>query len=90
MKKILVVGYAPYGTIEKLVKNYPNVLWFEERKVGMGESAFAMIELVDMMDGVLFMADSRLERKGYEIVCTLKGKKMYEMDAFPVEEEEEK
>ena len=90
MKKILVVGYVPYGTIEKLVKNYPNVLWFEERKVGMSESAFAMIDLVDAMDGVLFVNDNDGKRKGYEIVCTLKGKKMYEMDAFPVEEEEEK
>ena len=89
MKKILVVGYAPYGTMEKLVAKYPDVLWFEERKVGMSESAFALIELVDMMDGVLFMKDSRMERKGYEIVCTLKQKQIYEEDAFPVEEKEE-
>ena len=88
MKKILVVGYAPYGYMDKLVAKYPDVLWFEERRVGMSESAFAMIELVDMMDGVLFVKDGEGKRRGYEIVCTLKEKKMYEVDAFPVEEEE--
>lgn len=88
MKKILVVGWVPYGYMDKLVEKYPDVLWFEERKVGMSENAFALIELVDMMDGVMFMKDSEGKRKGYEIVCTLKQKEMYEVDAFPVEEEE--
>lgn len=88
MKKILLVGYVPYGYTEKLQKKYPNIIWFEERKIYFGDSAFAFIEVVGMMDGVMFMKDSLLDRKAYEVVCTLQKKDMYELDAFPVEEEE--
>lgn len=86
MKKILVVGFMPYGYKESLVKHYPNIIWFEEREIGMSESAFAMVEVVKMMDAVMFMNNNRNDRLPYEIVCTLDNKKMHEKDEFPIEE----
>ena len=67
MKKVLVVGFMPYGYKEKLVKAYPNVLWFSDREVGMSDSAFALIELVEMMDTIMFMDDYHRDRIGYEV-----------------------
>lgn len=86
MKKILVVGFMPYGYKEKLVKAHPNVLWFSDREVGMSESAFALIELVDMMDGVMFMENYHRDRVGYEVACAMTKKTIYEKDEFSVEE----
>lgn len=93
MKKILVVGFMPYGYKEKLVKSYPNVLWFSDREVGMSDSAFALIELVDMMDGVMFMDKDGSERMSYEVACCMAKKPIHEKEEYPVEEpakEEEK
>ncbi len=93
MKKILLVGVVPYGYMGKLVEKYPNVLWFDANDIGMSENAFAMVELIKMMDGVMFLSNYKSTRLPYEIVCTLDNKPMYEKDAFPVEEpvkEEEK
>ena len=90
MKKILVVGYMPYGYIGKLVEKYPDVLWFPEEEVGMSDKSRALIELVDMMDGVMFMDHYRNDRIGYEVACVMMGKTIYEKDEFPVEEHEEK
>ena len=90
MKKILVVGYMPYGYMGKLVEKYPDVLWFPEQEVGMCDKSRALIELVDMMDGVMFMGDYHSDRIGYEVACVMMGKTIYEKDEFPVEEHEEK
>lgn len=88
MKKILLVGVVPYGYMGKLVEKYPNVLWFDANDIGMSENAFAMVELIKMMDGVMFLSNYKSTRLPYEIVCTLDNKPMYEKDAFPVGEEE--
>ena len=89
MKKILLVGVVPYGYKGKLVEKYPNVIWFEACDIGISENAFALVELVKMMDGVMFLSNYKSTRLPYEIVCTLDNKPMYEKDAFPVEEEEQ-
>ena len=90
MKKILVVGYMPYGYMGKLVEKYPDVLWFSEQEVGMSDKSRALIELVEMMDGVMFMGNYYSDRIGYEVACVMMGKTLYEKDEFPVEEEGEK
>lgn len=87
MKKILVVGFMGYGYKEKLVKTYPNVLWFSDREVGMSDSAFALIELVEMMDGVMFMDKDGSKRMSYEVACCMAKKPIHEKDDLPVEEE---
>ncbi len=88
MKKILVVGYMPYGYMGKLVEKYPDVLWFPEQDVGMSDKSRALIELVEMMDGVMFM-DNYSDRIGYEVACVMAKKTIYEKDEFPVEEHKE-
>ena len=90
MKKILVVGYMPYGFMGKLVEKYPDVLWFPEEEVGMSDNSRALIELVEMMDGVMFMGNYYSDRIGYEVACVMMEKTIYEKDEFPVEEHEEK
>ena len=90
MKKILVVGYMPYGYMGKLVEKYPDVLWFSEQEVGMSDKSRALIKLVEMMDGVMFMENYHSDRIGYEVACVMMGKTIYEKDEFPVEEHEEK
>lgn len=89
MKKILVVGYMPYGYMGKLVEKYPDVLWVPEQEVGMSDKSRALIELVEMMDGVMFM-DNYSDRIGYEVACVMTQKKIHEKDEFPVEEEDKK
>ena len=89
MKKILVVGFMPYGYMGKLVEKYPDVLWFSEQEVGMSDKSRALIELVEMMDGVMFMGNYRSDRIGYEVACVMMGKTIYEKDEFPVEEHKE-
>ena len=88
MKKILVVGYMPYGYMGKLVERYPDVLWVPEQEVGMSDKSRALIELVEMMDGVMFM-DNYSDRIGYEVACVMMGKTIYEKDEFSVEEHKE-
>ena len=88
MKKILVVGYMPYGYMGKLVEKYPDVLWFSEQEVGMSDKSRALIELVEMMDGVMFM-DNYSDRIGYEVACVMMQKTIYEKDEFSVEEHKE-
>ena len=88
MKKILVVGYMPYGYMGKLVEKYPYVLWFPGQDVGMSDKSRALIELVEMMDGVMFM-DNYSDRIGYEVACVMAKKTIYEKDEFPVEEHKE-
>ena len=90
MKKILVVGYMPYGYMGKLVEKYPDVLWFPEQEVGMSDKSRALFKLVEMMDGVMFMENYHSDRIGYEVACVMMGKTIYEKDEFPVEEHEEK
>ena len=90
MKKILVVGYMPYGYMGKLVEKYPDVLWFPEQEVGMSDKSRALIELVEMMDGVMFMGNYHSDRIGYEVAWVMMEKTIYEKDEFPVEEHEEK
>lgn len=90
MKKILVVGYMPYGYMGKLVEKYPDVLWFPEQEVGMSDKSRALIELVELMDGVMFMENYYSDRIGYEVACVMMGKTIYGKDEFPVEEEGEK
>lgn len=87
MKKILVVGFLPYGYMGKLVERYPDVLWFPEQEVGMSDKAMALIELVEMMDGVMFM-DS-YNRLAYEVVCSMTHKDIYEKEEFSVAEHKE-
>ena len=89
MKKMLVVGYMPYGYMGKLVEKYPDVLWFPEQEVGMSDKSRALIELVEMMDGVMFMDHYRNDRIGYEVACVMAQKTIHEKDEFPVEEEHE-
>ena len=89
MKKILVVGFMPYGYMGKLVEKYPDVLWFPEEEVGMSDNSRALIELVEMMDGVMFMDHYRNDRIGYEVACVMAQKTIHEKDEFPVEEEHE-
>ena len=86
MKKVLVVGFMPYGYKEKLVKAYPNVLWFSDREVGMSDNAFALIELVEMMDTIMFMDDYHRDRIGYEVACAMTKKPICKKDEYPVEE----
>ena len=90
MKKILVVGYMPYGYMGKLVERYPDVLWFSEQEVGMSDKSRALIELVEMMDGVMFMDNYHSDRIGYEVACVMAKKTIYEKDEFSVEEEDKK
>ena len=90
MKKILVVGYVTYGYKDKLVKAHPNVLWFEEREIGMSDSAFALIELVSMMDAIMFMDKDCSDRLGYEVACAMTKKPIHEKEDYPVDEPEPK
>lgn len=89
MKKILVVGYMPYGYMGKLVEKYPDVLWFPEQEVGMSDKSRALIELVEVMDGVMFMDHYRNDRIGYEVACVMTKKTIYEKDEFSVAEEKD-
>ena len=86
MKKILVVGFMPYGYMGKLVEKYPDILWFPEEEVGMSDKSRALIELVEMMDGVMFMENYRADRIGYEVACVMTKTTIYEKDEFSVEE----
>ena len=77
MKKILVVGYMPYGYMGKLVEKYPDVLWFPEQEVGMSDKSRALIALVEMMDGVMFMENYHSDRIGYEVAWVMMRKTFY-------------
>ena len=90
MTKILLVGVVPYGYKEKLVEKYPNIIWFEACDIGMSENAFALVELVKMMDGVMFMNEYKRDRLPYEILCTLDNKKMYDKWDYPIDDAKEK
>ncbi len=89
MKKILVVGYMPYGYMGKLVEKYPDILWFPEQEVGMSDKSRALIELVEMMDGVMFMENYHSDRIGYEVACVMMKKTIYDKDEFSVAEEKD-
>ena len=89
MKKILVVGFVPYGYIGELVGKYPNVIWIDAHGIGMSDLASAMVEVVKMMDGVMFMDDYKRDRLPYEILCKLDQKPTYEKSDFPIDVKEE-
>ena len=90
MKKILIVGITPYGYTNDLVKAYPDTLFFEVREIGMNDSAFALVELVGMMDGVLLLTNYHDERLTYEVLCCMSNKPLYEKKDFPLKTKEEK
>ena len=87
MRKILIVGYVPYGYDKKLSEKNPDVIFFEERSVSHNGDVQSIIELVDMMSGVLFMSENNYERLGWEVACIMKNKRVYEKSDFPIEDE---
>ena len=86
MKKILVVGYVPYGYSSKLAEAYPNVIWFYDRNINY-TGAVALVELVGMFDGVMFM-DSNRDNLAWEVACVMKNVSTFGKDAYPVEKQE--
>lgn len=87
IKKILVVGYVPYGYNKKLAEAYPNVIWFYNQDIDY-TGAVALVELVGMVDGVMFM-DSNRDNLAWEVACVMKNVRTFGKDAYPVEEKQE-
>lgn len=88
MRKILVIGFMPYGYDQKLVEKNPDVIFFEEHSISHN-GVNSIIELVDMMSGVMFMSETGSERLAWEVACIMKNKRIYEKSDFPVEDEKE-
>lgn len=87
MRKILIVGFIPYGYDQKLVEKNPDVIFFEERSIAYSGDVNSIVELVDMMSGVMFMSEVGSERLAWEVACIMKNKRVYEKSDFPVEDE---
>lgn len=90
MRKILVVGFVPYKENEKLGEAYPDVIWFFAREIINANEPKGVVELVKMMDGVMFMNKDRYDRLAYEIACVMTNTPIYERDAFQTAKEEDK
>ena len=87
MRKILIVGFVPYGYDKKLSEKNPDVIFFEERSIAYSGGVNAIIELVDSVSGVLFMSENGDERLAWEVACIMKNKRVYEKSDFPIEDE---
>lgn len=88
MRKILIVGFVPYGYDKKLAEKNPDVIFFEERSISHN-GVNSIIELVDMMNGILFMSENGDERLAWEVACVMKNKRIFETSDFPIEDEKE-
>lgn len=88
MRKILIVGFVPYGYDKKLSEKNPDVIFFEERSISHN-GVNSIIELVDMMNGILFMSENGDERLAWEVACVMKNKRIFETSDFPIEDEKE-
>jgi hypothetical protein len=89
MRKILVIGFVPYGYDKKLSEKNPDVIFFQERSIAYSGGVNSIIELVDMVNGVLFMEEESGERLAWEVACIMKNKRIFEKSDFPVEDEKE-
>ena len=90
MKKVLVVGYLDYTKKEKLVKEYPNIVWLFENDIRNNNSATSIVALVDGIDEVMFAGRylSESERLAWEVACVMLHKKVSEESDYPVEDKE--
>jgi len=86
MNRVLVVGFTPYGFMEKLAQQYPDTLFVDYEGVYPQNYGTAIIETVNMVDGVLFMEPNGKKRLAYEVACVMTGTKTYEKSNYPVEE----
>ena len=89
MRKILVIGFVPYGYDKKLSEKNPDVIFFQERSIAYSGGVNSIIELVDRVNGVLFMEEESGERLAWEVACIMKNKRIFEKSDFPVEDEKE-
>ena len=86
MKKILVVGYVPYGYNKKLAEAYPDVISFYDRDINY-TGAVSLVELVGMFDGVMFM-DSNGDNLAWEVACIMKNVRTLSKNEYPVEKKQ--
>ena len=88
MKKILIIGYMPYGYDKELKEAYPNIIWFQEEKI-MYSGPVGLVELVGMFDGVMFMyqSDNR-NNLAWEVACVMKNVRTFDRYDYPVNKEE--
>ena len=88
MKKILVVGYTPYGYMRDLTESYPDVMWFEENHVGYSGAA-SIVELVGMFDGIMFTENSR-DNLAWEVACVMNKVNIIDKKDYSLKKEENK
>ena len=69
-----------------MAEAYPNVIWFYDRNINY-TGAVALVELVGMFDGVMFM-DSDRDNLAWEVACVMKNVRAFGKDAYPVEKQE--
>ena len=87
MKRVLVVGFTPYGFMEKLAKQHQAILFINYEGIYPQDDGSAIVEAVNMVDGVLFMEPDGKRRLAYEVACSMTGTDIYEKSEYPVEEE---
>lgn len=82
MKAVLLVGYD-YSYLRELNKKYTDCLFIPSSEVDYG-SAERLIELVTIVDEVLFIDDARLP---FEVASVMMKKNISTKADYPVEEE---
>ena len=83
----MVVAYLDLDKYKKLAVTYKDVLFIEESNI-WHYGCNALIELVGMFEGVLFV-DNPCERITYEVACAMKNVQIAEMSAYPVAEKKD-
>lgn len=87
MKKILIIGYIPYGYDKELRGAYPDIIWFQEEKI-MYSGPVGLVELVGVFDGVMFMHQSDRNNLAWEVACVMKNVRTFDRDDYPINIEE--
>ena len=71
MRKYLVVGFTGYGLMNALAKAEPNVIIFEQREINNANNAEAIVDIVKMVDAVVFADCGEDERLCYEVAIAM-------------------
>ena len=87
MKKVLVVGWLNYEEDEKLAKKYPDIIWLFNREIGNVDKPVGIVEMVDIVDEVMFTENDTRERLAWEIACVMKNRTVVEASKYPIDEE---
>ena len=82
MKKVLLVGYD-YVYTQAVIEKYDGILFIPQKEIN-ANTPQRIIELVRMVDEVVFISSSNME---YEVAAVMLNKPVYWAEHYPVDEE---